>query len=118
MWAQLLNMLLGIWLMAAPQLLHYKGIAADNDHILGPVVSTFAIIALSGCTRAVARYNIILGAWLFLAPWLLGYEKGITIINDAVVGFLVTVFSFFKRKTNHHFGSGWSGVWKRNASQL
>lgn len=112
MWAQILNTLLGIWLMAAPEILRYNGVAADNDHVIGPIVTSFAIIALSGCTRGVAKYNIPFGAWLLVAPWVLGYENQTAIINDICVGLLVTPLSLFKRKTPHQYGGGWAALWK------
>jgi SPW repeat len=110
--AQIFNVMLGIWLMTAPHLLGYNGVAADNDHIIGPIVASFAIIALSGCTRAVGKYNIPLGAWLLLAPWLLNYDKEISIVNDTGIGILITVFALFKRKANHQYGGGWLQLFK------
>lgn len=115
MWAQIFNMVLGLWLMAAPDIFRYNGVAADNDHIIGPVVASFSIIALSECTRTVAMYNIPLGIWLVLAPWLLRYENDISISNDMAVGFFVTVFAFLKRKTTQPYGGGWSAIWKSEA---
>jgi hypothetical protein len=112
MWAQIINTMLGLWLMAAPGILKINGMAADNDHIIGPIVASFSIIALSGCTRAVAKFNIPLGIWLLIAPWFLGYENEIAIFNDMGVGFFVTIFSFFKRRTNQRYGGGWPVVWK------
>jgi SPW repeat len=116
MWGQIFNIILGIWLMAAPQLLNYHGMAADNDHIIGPVVTSFAIIALSGCTAAVGKYNIPLGAWLLCAPWVLDYDKGISIANDIVTGVLIIVFALFRRTTNNQYGGGWSYIFKRDIS--
>ena len=111
MWAQIFNTVLGLWLMASPGILKNNGVAADNDHIIGPVVASFAIISLSGCTRAVAKCNLPLGIWLLLAPWILGYENEISTMNDMGVGLLITVFSFFKRTTNQEYGGGWSAIW-------
>ena len=116
MWGQIFNIILGIWLMAAPQLLSYHGMAADNDHIIGPVVASFAIIALSGCTNAVGKYNIPLGAWLLFAPWVLDYDKEISIANDMVTGVLIIVFSLFRRTTKNQYGGGWRYVFKRDIS--
>jgi len=98
--------------MAAPEILKYNGIAADNCHIIGPVVASFAIIALSGCTRTVATYNAPLGLWLMVSPWLMNYENGASMINSFSSGILITFFSFFKRKTIQQYGGGWSAVWK------
>jgi amino acid permease len=116
MWAQILNVILGLWLMTAPQVLNYNGIAADNDHIVGPLVASFAIIALSGCTRSVSKYNIPLGAWLLLAPWLLEYENALASTNDMAAGTLITVLSFFKRSTKHFYGGGWRSAWKQDSA--
>jgi SPW repeat len=114
MWAQIFNIILGIWLMAAPELLAYHGMAADNDHIIGPVVTSFAIIALSGCTRAVGKYNIPLGAWLLFAPWLLDYDNKISIANDIVTGVLIIIFGLFKGTTDKQYGGGWTYLFKRD----
>jgi hypothetical protein len=111
MWAQILNIVLGIWLMASPGILGYNGVAADINHIVGPVVASFAIIALSGCTKSVSKCNIPLGLFLVIAPWILQYESGNAIANDIFAGLLITGFSFIKRKTNKQYGGGWSVVW-------
>lgn len=102
--------------MAAPQVLNYNGMAADNDHIIGPVVASFAIIALSGCTKAVGKYNIPLGAWLLFAPWVLGYDKEVSVVNDMITGFLIIIFAFFKRTTNNQYGGGWRQLFNRDIS--
>jgi hypothetical protein len=114
MWSQILNIILGIWLMTAPQLLKYNGTAADNDHILGPVITSFAIIALSECTKAVGKYNVPLGAWLVFAPWVLGYDEAISIANDTIAGVLIILFALVKRKTKNQYGGGWIQLFKRN----
>lgn len=118
MWAQIINMLLGIWLMVAPQLLNYSKQAADNAHIVGPVITTFAIISLTEATRNVRWYNIPPGVWLLLAPWILNYENGTAIFNDMVVGLLVIIFAFIKGKVSHQFGGGWRSLWKSDAPHL
>ena len=115
MWAQVINAILGIWLMAAPGIFGFSKTMADNDHIVGPVIATFAIIAFWECTRVVRTYNIPLGAWLLLAPWVLGYDNTIAIVNDMVVGGLVIGFSLVKGKIEQRYGGGWSAIWKSNA---
>jgi hypothetical protein len=46
MWAQLINALLGMWLMAAPAVLGYIGPARTNDRIIGPLAAGAALIAI------------------------------------------------------------------------
>ena len=115
MWAQCINAALGVWLMASPGIFGFSNTIADNDHIVGPVITTFAIIALWECTRVVRTYNIPLGAWLLLAPWILGYDDTTAIINDMAVGALVIVFSLVKGKVEQRFGGGWSAIARSNA---
>lgn len=105
-------MLLGIWLMAAPSILDYNGAAADVEHITGPIVTTFAVVALSGCTRGVARFNIPCGGWLLLAPWVLSYDHSLSILNDTIAGIAIIAFAFIRRKTVQEYGGGWSQLAK------
>jgi hypothetical protein len=51
MWAQCLNAMLGIWLMAAPTILGYGGPARTNHQIVGPLAVSCAVIALWEVTR-------------------------------------------------------------------
>jgi hypothetical protein len=115
MWAQVINAVIGIWLMAAPQVLGYQGAAADNDHIFGPVIATFGIVAIADCTRNVRLFNVPLGAWLLLAPWILGYESTTSIVNDMVAGLLIMGLALIKGKVNARFGGGWSSLWQSGA---
>jgi len=115
MWAQVINALLGLWLMASPAIIGETGIVADNNHIVGPIITSFAIISWWEATRVVRLYNLPLGAWLLLAPWVLGYPDTTSIINSMVVGALVIGFSLVKGKIEETYGGGWSAVWKSDS---
>jgi hypothetical protein len=112
MWAQLLSALLGIWLMAAPGLFGFGNPIADNDHILGPVIATLAIVSCWEATRNVRLFNLPFSAWLLLAPWVLHYGNTAATLNDMAIGILVFVLCFFKGKIENRFGGGWSSIWK------
>lgn len=118
MWAQIVNIMLGVWLMAAPGIFGFGTNAANNDHILGPVIATFALTACWECTHVTRKYNIPLGAWLLLAPWILGYDQTFPIINDMIVGGLVILFSLVKRKIEKRYGGGWSAIWNANPMHM
>lgn len=111
MWAQVINAFLGIWLMASPGIFGFTGTIADNDHIAGPVIASFAIISWWEVTRVVRLYNLLPAAWLILAPWVLGYENTTAIVNDMAVGILVIAFAMVKGKIGATYGGGWQAIW-------
>lgn len=114
MWPRIPNTLLGIWLMAAPAILGLPADhpAATNDRIIGPLVVTFAVVAMSEALFSLRRANYALGAWLLIAPWVLGYLGGpiSAIINSLVVGVLIVVFARIPGKRSHYFAGGWSSL--------
>lgn len=68
-WNLWLSTMVGVWLMAAPTLLHMGGRVADSTHIVGALVVTFSVVAFAEPAR-LARYpNIPLGLWLILSAW-------------------------------------------------
>ena len=119
MWAQIINVILGLWIMASPDLLSFADpTAADNNHIVGPLIVTFAFTALWEATRSVGKWNIALGAWLLIAPWILSFEDKSALINDVAIGAVVVALSFVKGKITQHFGGGWSALFKDNPEHI
>ena len=112
MLAQIVNIIIGLWLMAAPYALSYDDKGSDNCHIFGPLVITFATVACWEATRGIRKFNIPLGLWLIAAPWVLGYNETLPILNDMVCGALVIVLSLFKGKITESFGGGWKVLWQ------
>lgn len=118
MWARILTIISGLWLMVAPAIFGYSQAAADNGRIVGPVIATFAVISIWEVTRPVRRWNYILAAWLILAPWILGYDKTAGYISDIGVAILVIIFSSVKGKREQRFGGGWSSLWKEHPEHM
>lgn len=116
LWAQLLNALLGIWLMAAHAVLNYAGDARLNDVIVGPLVASMAVIAIWEATRPLGRANLAFGLWLLIAPWLLGYGWA-AFLNSTLAGGLLMTLAFVPGKLRNQFGGGWSTVWRRTARE-
>lgn len=112
MWAQVINVFLGIWLMASPAFFHYQRTGRTNELIIGPVAATFAIIAIWEVTRVLGKVNVALGIWLVIAPWLLGYESVIPAINHSIVGVTLIAMAITRVKTDGKFGGGWSSLWR------
>ncbi|MCP9496065.1 MAG: SPW repeat protein [Pyrinomonadaceae bacterium MAG19_C2-C3] len=117
MWLRLINIALGVWLMAASAVLGYRGAARTNDVIVGALAASFAIIAVSEATRAARWVVFVLGLWLMVAGWVLGFEWSAT-LNSTVVGLLLASFAFVRGRVDARFGGGWSALWKSNENQV
>ena len=61
MWPHFLTAILGIWLMSASVVLGYGGPAQTNDHVIGSLIASFAIIACSQVTRGLRWGNVLFG---------------------------------------------------------
>lgn len=118
MWGKILCTVSGIFLMACPAIFNYSSAAADNDHIVGPVIATFAIVSFWEATDKVQRWCLPLGIWLLLAPWILGYTTNAATIVDSVLGILSIVGSLSTREIKNNFGGGWKSLWQENPEHI
>jgi hypothetical protein len=114
MWARIASFVLGLWLMAAPAVLDYADPARTNDHVMGPIATGFAFIAIWQLMRPLRWIGLVVGAWLLAAPWILGYGLAPT-INSLVVGLLLVVLAFLGAKTSKRFGGGWASLLRNEA---
>jgi hypothetical protein len=115
MWARLLHIILGVWLMAAPEVLGYPDPARTHDRIIGPVAASMAIIAVWQVARSVRWVHLILGGWLVLAPWVLGYDTA-ALLHSTAVGALMSGCALVRGKVEQRFGGGWASLWKPGTS--
>ena len=106
MWPRLINIAIGIWLMAAPAILRYDGLAADHDRIVGPIIASLACIAIWETTRGLRWLNLLIGAWMLLAPWVLSFPADAT-WNTMLAGAAVAGLSLVRGTLKHSFGGGW-----------
>src|SRR5690606_34960359 len=115
MWARVLTIILGVWLMVAPDLLGYGILASHNGHIVGPLLIAFSTISLWEATDMVRKWNYPLGLWLLLSPWVLGYGLGIALASDMFTGGMVLVLSKVGTTIKNRYGGGWSSLWTRGS---
>jgi hypothetical protein len=102
---------LGLWLMAAPALLHYGDLAGDNHRVVGPCVAALAIVALSQVTRVLRRINLLLGVWLIVSP--IWFNSGTTAALVGVLsGCVVAALSFEPGPRPHSYGEGWRTLFR------
>lgn len=89
-----LNVVAGLWLIAAPFLLAYSGITAAlwNDILIGATVLILAgtRAAKSDRNTGLSWTNVVLGLWMIAAPFVLTYTgTAAALWNDIIVGVIV-----------------------------
>ena len=112
MWAAIINVILGVWVMLAPGLFDFDKKAADNNYIVGPLVITIAIMAIWEVNRSARYFNMVAGIWLAISPFILEFDLPEAIWNDLVCGVLIAVFSLFKGTKKRNYGGGWRSLIK------
>ncbi|HRI39075.1 MAG TPA: vitamin K epoxide reductase family protein, partial [Nitrospira sp.] len=108
-WNLWLSTIVGVWLMAAPTLLHLVGEAADSTHIVGALVVTFSVVAFAEPARVTRFPNIILGFWLLLAAWILDGGMSVWPWISVASGIALIVLNLRRGPINDRYGS-WHSV--------
>ncbi|MBD0293795.1 MAG: SPW repeat protein [Flavisolibacter sp.] len=118
MWSCIATIIIGLWLMISPSVLGMTQSAANNNHIVGPLVITFAVIALWEINRNVIKVNILIGAWLIIAPFLIDFAATTAIISNIVAAIAIIFLSLIKREVKQHYGGGWVSLSQPNPPHL
>lgn len=113
MWAQVINILLGLLITISPGTWNFSKIESDQFHVTGPLIISLATIALWEVNRNVRIFNIFTGAWLIVAPFLWSYGQEAFWIS-VLTGMLVIGFSFIKGKIKKRYGGGWRSLFQKN----
>jgi hypothetical protein len=114
MWAAIINVLLGVWLMLSPALLHFEKAASDNNYIVGPLVISCAIMALWEVNRSARFFNMAAGIWIVASPFILQFQSPASIWVTVVLGVFITVFSFVKGTIKGNYGGGWKSLFEKD----
>ncbi len=112
MWAQIVSLGLGIWLLIAPAVFGYGDPAGSVERIIGPVVIVVAALAIRGVTRPVRHLNIATGLALLIAPWVFTYMSIPAIATSVLAGMAVLGLAFVRGRVPHRYGGGWSALWE------
>jgi hypothetical protein len=112
MWWGLVGLAIGLWLMVAPVVLRYGGLAATNDRIVGPIVASVAFVALWDVVRPLRWLNLAPALWLVVAPWALGYQDTVAAANSVVAGLVALASILVRGPSRERFGGGWTAIWR------
>ena len=111
MWAQIVSLLVGIWLLFAPDALGYSDPARSVDRVIGPIIIVVAALAIRGVTRPVRHLNTLTGLALLIVPWAFVYGDISAIANSALAGMAVLGLSLVRGRFPHSYGGGWATLW-------
>lgn len=118
MWPRFVSIVVGLWLMFAPAVLGYSGIAtvpAASDRIVGPLIVSAGIAAIWPEIRPLRWINVVLGAWLLVgvpvAALFIDWPiEGL--VSSIVAGALVITAGRIRGPIDARFGGGWRSVWR------
>jgi short-subunit dehydrogenase len=115
MWAAIISVFVGVWMMVAPGVLNFDRDQALNHFIAGPLVITAAVIAAWEVNRSFRYFNLLAGMWMTASAFLLLPVNYGAMWSSAVSGGLLIVLSLIKGKISGHYGGGWKNLFKSNA---
>ncbi len=105
--AQAVGVAGGVALMVAPAILAYAARPAGDLHrVVGPLVVSVALIALSGVTVGVRWVNLPLGAALVVAPAIVAHTAGAA-VTGVVIGLALMAATPFGGRLGKRFDGGW-----------
>jgi short-subunit dehydrogenase len=116
MWAAIITVLIGLWMMAAPEYYAFGPVEGKNFFIVGPLVVTAAVIAIWEVNRSARYFNFVAGIWMMVSPLLLPYETQTGITGSVVSGILLIILSLVKGKISRRYGGGWVSLFKDDYS--
>jgi hypothetical protein len=115
--ARLAAVAAGVWLMFAPAVLGYGGVAEANDRIFGPIGAAFAFVAIWEVLRPQRWATLPVGIWLVAAPLVLGYDDTGAIISSVASGIVMAGSAFLGGNVSASFAGGWRSIapsqWRR-----
>lgn len=110
MWIQACNILLGIWLIFSPAILHFDGTPNAPETMartIAPIVIVLGLVSLRDVTRIFRWLQYLPATWLMLCPWFLHYAPGVPLANQELVGMAIAVIAAIPGHISKRTGGGW-----------
>lgn len=107
MWAQALNALVGIWLMAAPAVVGFTGPMATSHRIVGPCIVALGVTAMAECTRGVRFWLLPFALWLVVSPAVQAPSPAGAAANSVLCGAAVAGLAMIRGRIRRRYGGGW-----------
>lgn len=99
-----LSLVIGVWVMASPDILGGSKTLSDSNYLTGALIVTFSFIALSEVGRITRFLNLFAGLWLVIGSWFLGPTETLT-WSAALMGALLVPLSIPLGKIRETYGT-------------
>ena len=105
-WTLVVSTVLGIWMMAAPEVMGIpiKAAAADVNHLGGALIVVMAVISMGEVVRTGRYLNVLFGLAVAIWPWFLSDSNLALNISSAVSGLLVAGLSIPRGTVKESYG--------------
>jgi hypothetical protein len=103
----LLQIAIGVWLMARPDVLHYTDMSnsATCDHLFGALVVTVAMVSTAEVTRIVRFANVLFGTAILVCGIVFSREAPVVLISEIVSGAVLILSSIPRGAIVEKYGS-------------
>jgi uncharacterized membrane protein len=112
---QVIVALTGLYLMAAPAIWGYAGAPEKIDRFIGPLVASFATMAVWEVLRNLRWLNVALAlvlAALAVSPWPWTHPAD-AMTSDLIAAALIVVLTLIPYPAYQRYGGGWQRLWRR-----
>lgn len=110
-WTLAIQIAIGIWLMARPDIITSGVYSADCDHLLGAIAVTAAAVATAEVTRTARFINVIAGVGLLFAAFLFAGSVASVFWSDFICGIILIITSLPRGDIIERY-AGWNKVIK------
>ncbi|SOD40150.1 Nucleoside-diphosphate-sugar epimerase [Nitrosovibrio sp. Nv4] len=104
-WNMTASVIIGVALMFSRVTFDATGAAANSDHLIGSLVVTFSIMALSEVGRPLRFANIMFGMWLIPAPLVLTGYSDMGSAASIIAGLLLVLLALPVGPIKSHYGA-------------
>lgn len=109
MWLQLCAIVLGVWLMISPGIVHAPSGIATVWRIAGPLAIWVGVLALRSVTRPFRALHFVSGLLLVIAPWELPGPDSLKGIS-ALIGCALFFIGTLRGPISQRVDGGWRAV--------
>jgi hypothetical protein len=106
-WTIAIQLVIGAWLMARPDLIPASTATANCDHVLGALVITAAAVATAEVTRTARFINVALGLLLIASAAVFAVHLSVVFFSEIVSGAILIFVSVPKGEILERY-AGWN----------